>query len=54
VRAIELGLRIGEIPVSHRPRLAGDSKISGRWRASVRAGSVILSTLGRLWLRRWH
>ena len=54
VRAIELGLRIGEIPISHRPRLAGDSKISGRWRASVQAGSVILSTLGRLWLRRWH
>ena len=54
VRAIELGLRIGEIPISHRPRLAGDSKISGRWGASVRAGSVILSTLGRLWLRRWR
>jgi glycosyltransferase involved in cell wall biosynthesis len=53
VRAIELGLRIREVPISHRPRLAGDSKISGRWGASVRAGSVILTTLGRLWLRRW-
>ncbi|MCP9886931.1 glycosyltransferase family 2 protein [Cyanobium sp. ATX 6A2] len=54
VRAIELGLRSREIPISHRPRLAGDSKISGRWGASLRAGSVILTTLGRLWLRRWH
>ncbi|MFM7548813.1 MAG: glycosyltransferase family 2 protein [Cyanobacteriota bacterium] len=54
VRAIELGLRVREIPVSHRPRLAGHIKISGRWGASVRAGSVILSTLGRSWLRRWQ
>lgn len=54
VRAIELGLRVREIPVSHRPRLAGHSKISGRWRASIRAGSVILTTLGRSWLRRWQ
>lgn len=53
VRAVELGLRIREVPISHRPRLAGDSKISGRWGASLRAGSVILTTLGRLWLRRW-
>lgn len=54
VRAIELGLRIREVPISHRPRLAGASKISGRWGASLRAGSVILTTLGRLWLRRWR
>jgi glycosyltransferase involved in cell wall biosynthesis len=54
VRAIELGLRVREIPVSHRPRLAGHSKISGRWGASMRAGRVILTTLAGLWLRRWH
>ncbi|MEO1002059.1 MAG: glycosyltransferase family 2 protein [Cyanobacteria bacterium J06638_7] len=53
VRAVELGLRIAEVPVGHRPRLAGVSKISGRWGASIRAGSVILTTLGRLLLRRW-
>ena len=52
VRAIELGLRIREVPIAHRPRLAGDSKISGRPGASLQAGSVILFTLGRLWLRR--
>ena len=54
VRAIELGLRIREIPICHRQRLAGASKISGRWGASVRAVSVILTTLCRLWLRRWR
>jgi glycosyltransferase involved in cell wall biosynthesis len=53
VRAIELGLRIREVPIPHRPRRAGHSKISGRWGASVQAGSVILTTLGRLRLRRW-
>ncbi len=52
VRAVELGLRIREIPISHRPRRAGESKISGRWGASLRAGSVILTTLGRMLLRR--
>lgn len=53
VRAIELGLRIREVPIPHRPRLAGHSKISGRWGASLRAGCVILTTLGRLRLRQW-
>ncbi|MCP9860708.1 MULTISPECIES: glycosyltransferase family 2 protein [unclassified Cyanobium] len=54
VRAGELGLRIREVPISQRPRLAGVSKISGRWGASLQAGWVILTTLGRLWLRRWR
>ena len=53
VRAVELGLRILEVPVSHRPRLAGRSKISGRLGASLQAGRVILTTLARLMLRRW-
>ncbi len=54
VRAVELGLRILEVPVSHRPRLAGRSKISGRLGASLQAGRVILATLGQLMLRRWR
>jgi glycosyltransferase involved in cell wall biosynthesis len=58
VRAIELALRIREVSIPHRPRLAGHSKISGRWSASLRAGCVILSTLGRLrvklLLHRWQ
>ncbi|MGB3137163.1 MAG: glycosyltransferase family 2 protein [Nodosilinea sp.] len=52
VRAIECGLRICELPVAYRPRQGGKSKISGTLRGSVRAGTVILSTLSRLYLRR--
>lgn len=52
VRAVEERLRIVEIPVGYRRRQAGRSKISGTLLGSVRAGSVILSTVGRLWWRR--
>lgn len=52
VRAIECRLRICELPVAYFPRQGGKSKISGTLRGSVRAGMVILSTLGRLYLRR--
>ncbi len=52
VRAVEEGLKIAEIPVGYRRRQAGRSKISGTILGSVRAGSVILSTVGGLWLRR--
>ncbi|MGF1500050.1 MAG: glycosyltransferase family 2 protein [Elainellaceae cyanobacterium] len=54
VRAVELGLRIVELPVSYRPRQAGRSKISGTLSGSLRAGRVILTTLGRLYWRRWQ
>lgn len=49
VRAIEAGLRIVEIPVSYKPRLAGVTKISGQVRASVAASATILSTIVHLW-----
>jgi hypothetical protein len=52
VRAIECGLRICELPVDYRRRQGGRSKISGTIRGSVRAGTVILSTLGRLYGQR--
>lgn len=52
VRAIECGLRICELPVDYRRRQGGRSKISGTIRGSFRAGTVILTTLGRLYLRR--
>jgi glycosyltransferase involved in cell wall biosynthesis len=52
VRALEQGLRVLETPVSYRPRQAGVNKVSGNWRASLRAGWVILRTLFRLWWRR--
>lgn len=49
VRAVELGLRIIELPVHYRPRQGGVSKISGTVRGSARAGYIILQTLGALW-----
>ena len=52
VRAVENGLRIVELPVPALARRAGKSKISSSIKGSVRAGAVILWTLGRLYLRR--
>jgi hypothetical protein len=52
VRAIEMGLRIYECPVGYSPRQGGRSKISETLRGSVQAGTIILSTLGRLYGRR--
>ena len=44
-KAARAGLRIVEVPVPYRNRLAGDSKISGNWRGVTRAGSRILWAL---------
>ena len=38
VKAAALGARIEEVPVSHGPRLAGESKVSGTIVGSARAG----------------
>jgi len=55
VRAVEEKLRIAEVPVRYRRRRGGRSKISGTISGALRAGTMILSTIGRLWLRRlWH
>jgi hypothetical protein len=43
-RAVAVGTRIVAVPVSHRPRLAGGSKISGSVSGTIRAGSKILWT----------
>lgn len=51
-RAIELGLKICEIPVNYRRRQGGRSKISGTLSGSVQAGTIILTTLGKLYLQR--
>ena len=51
VRAIELGMNITEIPVNYRPRQGGKSKISGTISGSIQAGTIILTTLGKLY---WH
>ena len=48
-RAARLGLRTMEIPVNYRPRV-GQSKISGTFTGSFKAGTKILWTLAR---ERW-
>ena len=47
VKAAALGARIVEVPVSHSPRIAGYSKVSGTFRGSVRAGYGFLSAVVR-------
>lgn len=49
VRALQLGLRVMEVPVSYRKRVAGENKVSGNLRASVMAGYRIIATILRLW-----
>ncbi len=44
-KAARAGLRIVEVPVVYRNRVAGDSKISGNWRGVARAGARILQAL---------
>ena len=47
VKAALAGLRTREIPIPHRPRRAGKSKVSGTFRGTVLAGSKILWTIAR-------
>ncbi len=47
IKAARQGLRIVEIPVSYRQRL-GQSKISGTWKGSLKAGGKIFWTILRL------
>lgn len=48
MRVARRGLRVREIPVDNRVRLGGESKVAGSWHGSVRAGTRILTTFGRL------
>ena len=52
VRAVEEGMTIRELPVNYLPRQGGESKISGNLIGGMRAGWVILRTLGALYLTR--
>jgi glycosyltransferase involved in cell wall biosynthesis len=52
IKACQYGLRIQEIPVDYRRRIAGESKVSGNFRASVRAAIRILDVLFRTGLSR--
>ncbi len=46
--AVAMGYAVGEIPVNHRPRIAGVSKVIG-WQRAIRA---TIDLIGMLWLSR--
>jgi len=52
IKASQHHLRILEIPVDYRKRIAGVSKVSGDFKASLRAGVRILEVLFRVGLSR--
>jgi glycosyltransferase involved in cell wall biosynthesis len=52
VKAAQAGLRILEIPVDHRKRLGGESKVSGNLKGTLLASSRILWTFAHLSLKR--
>jgi glycosyltransferase involved in cell wall biosynthesis len=48
MKAARDGLRVFEVPVNHRRRAAGESKVSGTFRGTFVAGSRIVATLVRV------
>jgi glycosyltransferase involved in cell wall biosynthesis len=54
IRAVEVGARIVELDVDYFKRLHGRSKIAGTISGTLRAGTVILSTVAYLWWQRWR
>ena len=48
MRAARAGLRILEVPVNHRRRAGGESKVSGTLRGTLLAGTRILATFARV------
>ncbi|MGI8819520.1 MAG: glycosyltransferase family 2 protein [Chthoniobacterales bacterium] len=52
MRAARAGLRVLEVPVNHRCRTGGESKVSGTLRGTFVAGTRILATLFRVALER--
>ena len=51
IKAAQQGLRIREITVGYRCRIGGVSKVSGDWRASIKAATRILEVLFRVGLQ---
>ena len=47
VKAIRAGLRLAEVPVDYRPRLAGQSKVSGTLRGSAGAAWKLVTCAAR-------
>ncbi|MFQ5414493.1 MAG: glycosyltransferase family 2 protein [Phycisphaerae bacterium] len=54
VRALELGLRVREVPLAYRKRVAGRSKIGRSLPGAIRAAYWMTRTLGSLWLTKAH
>jgi glycosyltransferase involved in cell wall biosynthesis len=52
MRAARAGLRILELPVDHRRRIGGESKVSGTLTGTLRAGTRILTTFARIALEK--
>ena len=52
MRAARAGLRVLEVPVNHRRRAGGESKVSGTLRGTLLAGTRILATFARVALER--
>jgi hypothetical protein len=48
IKAVQMGLRVREIPVDYRCRTGGVSKVSGDWKASVKAAWRILGVFWRV------
>lgn len=48
IKAHRAGLRTVEVPVNYRRRRGGESKISGSFSASIRAGARILGLIARM------
>jgi glycosyltransferase involved in cell wall biosynthesis len=54
IRAVEVGARIVELDVDYHKRRHGRSKIAGTISGTLKAGTVILSTVAYLWWQRWR
>jgi hypothetical protein len=54
MRAARAGLRILEVPVAHRRRLGGDSKVSGTVMGTLKAALRIGLTFARVAFERRH
>ncbi len=52
IKAAQYGLRIREITVDYRCRIGGVSKVSGDWKASLKAATRIMEVLFRVGLKR--
>ena len=48
MRAAQAGLRVLEVPVDHRRRAGGQSKVSGNLKGTILAGTRILTTFLRV------